>query len=349
MDVSEASYESDAISSDLECEIYARIHYADNVDEALAALETEQSDGKPNLEPKTTAETSAGSPTIEKKPRLEWRVCDEDVDLGTETGKRKRGRYYKKAVECKICRETGHSAKQCMNKKFHRLCFLCAEEGHLARACPFQLCFRCHQPGHKANECKRRYEYSKFIQCRRCEMNGHIERVCPDLWRQFHNTTSWDELALKECSSEMRISYCYNCAKKGHVGHECPKPRMEHAFPPTLPLVACYDRIGSARPASRPSRFIEADVVESPSKKRKLYVSVADEPPSKQKKFEKVEKRKSSKKKKVEKVEKRKNGIVVKKEIVKKETVSTKRSKKSRAKKSKGRSKIYESEKYFSL
>lgn len=45
----------------------------------------------------------------------------------------------------------------------------------------------------------------------------------------------------KTPSGQSALVYCYNCAQKGHYGHECTERRMFNQTFPTSPFIYCYD------------------------------------------------------------------------------------------------------------
>ena len=89
----------------------------------------------------------------------------------------------------------------------HQVCYLCAGLNHISSTCPCDLCSYCYQTRHKGRSCKSPWAKTN-TQCSRCYMTGHhasvsmvcvhkelilncpiLFQICPDQWRQFHNTT----------------------------------------------------------------------------------------------------------------------------------------------------------------
>ncbi|KAK7929434.1 hypothetical protein WMY93_005829 [Mugilogobius chulae] len=119
-------------------------------------------------------------------------------------------------------------------------CFLCGTVGHVVSACPYKHCNNCGLPGHLFNSCHERAYWHK--QCRRCSMTGHFLDDCPEVWRQYHITIKKGPPVIHQENSRGRTpAYCYNCAKKGHFGHECRMQRMFNGTYPSTPFINYYD------------------------------------------------------------------------------------------------------------
>ncbi|KAM4849263.1 zinc finger CCHC domain-containing protein 7 isoform X2 [Urocitellus parryii] len=66
--------------------------------------------------------------------------------------------------------------------------------------------------------------------------------ACPEIWRQYHLTTKpGPPKKPKTPSGQSALVYCYNCAQKGHYGHECTERRMYNQTFPTSPFIYYYD------------------------------------------------------------------------------------------------------------
>ncbi|XP_062985158.1 zinc finger CCHC domain-containing protein 7 [Elgaria multicarinata webbii] len=173
-----------------------------------------------------------------------WTIGDKDLEahIGNYVTVRRNNRYYMpdKNVTCRNCDKRGHLSKNCPNPKKMPPCCLCAQRGHLQNSCPARFCFNCCLPGHCSRECLERTYWKK--QCNRCDMRGHYADACPEIWRQYHLTTGPGPLKKAPSYSEHSPSvYCYNCAEKGHYGHECSEKRMFGGTFPTFPFVYYYD------------------------------------------------------------------------------------------------------------
>ena len=59
-------------------------------------------------------------------------------------------------------------------------------------------------------------------------------RNCPDHWRQFHRTTGSTYIPYDNTPADRTKASCYNCAAKGHWGHECTAPRPTPLLGPIL-------------------------------------------------------------------------------------------------------------------
>lgn len=178
-----------------------------------------------------------------------WLVSDKDMEAqiyNKDRGARKAvqhlsNRYYTdKNVHCRNCNKIGHLSKNCPEPKKLSPCFLCGTTGHLAIECPNKHCNNCGLPGHLYGSCSERAYWQK--QCHRCGMTGHFYDACPETWRQYHLTTkAGPPLKPQEEKNIHSASYCYNCGRKGHLGHECTRRRMFSGVYPTSPLIIYYD------------------------------------------------------------------------------------------------------------
>ncbi|XP_016111921.1 zinc finger CCHC domain-containing protein 7 [Sinocyclocheilus grahami] len=150
-------------------------------------------------------------------------------------------RYYtEKSITCHNCSKSGHLSKNCPTTKKVPCCSLCGLQGHLLRTCPNRHCYNCSLPGHTYDDCLERAYWHK--RCRRCGMTGHFFDACPEIWRQYHLTTTNGPLRKpSDPNSCRKPAYCYNCSKKGHFGHECTERRMYNGTYPTLPFISYYD------------------------------------------------------------------------------------------------------------
>ncbi|XP_064618012.1 zinc finger CCHC domain-containing protein 7-like [Liolophura sinensis] len=142
-------------------------------------------------------------------------------------------------IRCRNCNEVGHLSKICPRPKKHLICYLCGETGHNVRSCPTSICYNCEKAaGHTARDCpssrKRLWEV-----CHRCQMQGHRQFECPELWRQYHVTTKGrlNKLKLKR---NPRV-YCHNCGGKGHFGFECTECQVNAHSPAVYPFIARYE------------------------------------------------------------------------------------------------------------
>ncbi|XP_013786880.1 zinc finger CCHC domain-containing protein 7-like [Limulus polyphemus] len=143
-------------------------------------------------------------------------------------------------VTCNNCQEQGHLSKVCTKPRKLVTCFLCGQIGHLGDNCRDVACTRCLAVGHQVARCMWRVQDVRR-KCPICSMRGHLRNECPDLWRRFHATIVPGTPVKGTCKTKNRKNvYCYNCAKKGHYGHECQQQRFDpHNFP-TWPFVISY-------------------------------------------------------------------------------------------------------------
>ncbi|XP_030003658.1 zinc finger CCHC domain-containing protein 7 [Sphaeramia orbicularis] len=150
-------------------------------------------------------------------------------------------RYYtSKNVHCKNCNKTGHLSKNCSEPKKVSPCFLCGTPGHQSSDCPYKHCNNCGLPGHLYASCNERAYWHKT--CHRCNMRGHFFDACPEIWRQYHLTIKTGLPVMQLGEDKGRTpAYCYNCAKRGHFGHDCTRQRMFNGTYPSTPFINHYD------------------------------------------------------------------------------------------------------------
>ena len=65
-------------------------------------------------------------------------------------------------------------------------------------------------------------------------LKNHLGRNCPDHWRQFHRTTGSTYIPYDNTPADRTKASCYNCAGKGHWGHECTVARPTPLLGPIL-------------------------------------------------------------------------------------------------------------------
>ncbi|XP_021582667.2 zinc finger CCHC domain-containing protein 7 isoform X1 [Ictidomys tridecemlineatus] len=176
---------------------------------------------------------------------VNWFISDKDVEAqigNNRSSGRWTRRYYSanKNVTCRNCDKCGHLSKNCPLPQKVRPCCLCSERGHLQYACPARFCLDCSLPMSSNHRCLERSSWRK--RCDRCDMIGHYADACPEIWRQYHLTTKpGPPKKPKTPSGQSALVYCYNCAQKGHYGHECTERRMYNQTFPTSPFIYYYD------------------------------------------------------------------------------------------------------------
>ncbi|XP_066515748.1 zinc finger CCHC domain-containing protein 7 [Hoplias malabaricus] len=174
-----------------------------------------------------------------------WAVSEKDKEAqiyNKGAGQRRwSNRYYtEKTITCRSCKKLGHLSKNCPSPKKLPCCSLCGVQGHFVKTCPNRHCSNCSLPGHTYDDCLEKVYWHK--RCHRCGMIGHFFDACPDIWRQYHITTTVGPPVKGPLPNACRTpAYCYNCSKQGHFGHECMEKRMFNGTYPTQPFVACYD------------------------------------------------------------------------------------------------------------
>ncbi|XP_069782006.1 zinc finger CCHC domain-containing protein 7 isoform X2 [Narcine bancroftii] len=184
-----------------------------------------------------------GCEALEKKGGYlcsEWFICEKDLQkrfVGYQN------RYYiprNQNLDCRNCGKKGHLSRNCQAPKKFPTCHLCGVRGHLQRCCPKKYCTNCSMPGHLFNKCTEKAYWK--IKCCRCYMSGHHADACPEIWRQYHLTTSQGPIVSESFRHAAKRSiYCYNCGKQGHYGHECIRKSMNKYIFPASPLVHHYD------------------------------------------------------------------------------------------------------------
>ncbi|XP_003407634.1 zinc finger CCHC domain-containing protein 7 [Loxodonta africana] len=181
----------------------------------------------------------------EEEDGVNWFISDKDVEAqigNSRSPGRWTHRYYSanKNVTCRNCDRCGHLSKNCPLPQKVRPCCLCSERGHLQYACPARFCLDCSLPMSSTHRCLKRSFWRK--RCARCDMIGHYADACPEIWRQYHlTTTPGPPKKPKTPSGQSALVYCYNCAQKGHYGHECTERRMFNQTFPTSPFIYYYD------------------------------------------------------------------------------------------------------------
>lgn len=187
--------------------------------------------------------------TLPTKSKDCWNI-DYSDQRGFETG-----RYFiPLRMACHNCEETGHLKYDCPKPKKETTCLNCGLTGHWFRECPRELCYNCGYPGHQARECKMP-RVSPNKPCTRCKQYGHQEKLCPDIWRQFHSTTSVSQMAHGQPVRQGREMSrkppsCYNCGRQGHWGFECSKETDNNSYRISQ-FVVRYDGLGLARQKKR--------------------------------------------------------------------------------------------------
>ncbi|KAF7686707.1 zinc finger CCHC domain-containing protein 7, partial [Silurus meridionalis] len=174
-----------------------------------------------------------------------WTVSNKDKEaqiFNKGAGSRRvSNRYYtEKTVTCHNCNKLGHLSKNCPIPKKALCCSLCGLQGHFVKSCPNRHCSNCALPGHTYDDCLERAYWHK--RCHRCSMTGHFADACPDIWRQYHlTTTEGPPVQSLHPEAHRSTAYCYNCSRMGHFGHECTERRMFNGTYPTLPFSSSYD------------------------------------------------------------------------------------------------------------
>ncbi|GCC33207.1 hypothetical protein chiPu_0011675 [Chiloscyllium punctatum] len=187
-----------------------------------------------------------------------------------------RNRYYtsNKTLHCRNCGKLGHDSKSCPSEKKLPVCCLCAVKGHHQKECLEKYCTNCNMPGHRFRNCTEKAYWKKH--CRRCQMTGHNADACPEIWRQYHLTINQGPIVNGFSQPIAKKSvYCYNCAKRGHYGHECSSKLMQKHIFPTSPFVSRYDtnqdiKLRDERIKKRVKELNDAGFIESSFPNKRL-------------------------------------------------------------------------------
>jgi len=184
----------------------------------------------------------------ERRRNLEAEALENDASggggeaSGASKGGRSLRRYFDEedsSVTCRHCGGIGHFARDCVNEKLPKPCFLCGVKGHNARECMNQQCFRCRRPGHRIGGCSN-------VSPRDSELDptAITPARCPQTQPQLRCLTTRHLRGGSELNSEhviriegreltLRISMrlqrpfgehtCYRCGRSaGHAPWECP-------------------------------------------------------------------------------------------------------------------------------
>ncbi|WAQ96887.1 ZCHC7-like protein [Mya arenaria] len=197
----------------------------DSVYGVLGNLESDDDKIQMNINQSTKLTRFATEFPVEAK----WTI--NRADSGLE-GRAVKGRYFKGGIRCYNCNTVGHLSKNCPQPKKESVCFLCSEAGHHN--------INCEEPGHDARKCPTPRRSLNNV-CFRCNMYGHEQIKCPDIWRQYHLTTTPGKLRQQKIlGGRDRSVSCYNCGDHGHYGHDCEEERMNWFLRIHTPFICRY-------------------------------------------------------------------------------------------------------------
>ena len=91
-------------------------------------------------------------------------------------------------------------------------------------------------------------------------------RNCPDHWRQFHRTTGSTYIPYDNTPADRTKASCYNCAAKGHWGHECTSPR------PTPLLGPILEPFTTGRVSDSQSDLLKDDKIRREKRNKKRFL-----------------------------------------------------------------------------
>ena len=118
---------------------------------------------------------------------------------------------------------------------------------------------RCNGRGHQQFYCR---VPNVAGACFRCGVSGHFHFVCPELWRQYHQSVKHEDEddpyvfnAENELMEEPNNNInktprpsCFNCGRRGHHGHLCETDYFRRDVQPYSPFVVKYDAAVYRRP-----------------------------------------------------------------------------------------------------
>ncbi|KAJ1657227.1 hypothetical protein IWQ61_003344, partial [Dispira simplex] len=166
-----------------------------------------------------------GSPTVDgivSSPRSATQDSLNLSDVESVNGTDARYFLGPKKFLCRSCGEEGHAWKDCPNQK----CRVCGDVDHNVTECPFnkEKCYRCNLRGHLARDCPAKHATNG---CGTCHSRFHHQSECPLTWRHYIYKDS-NEKSSKKLPNLKPRPYCYNCAKAGHWGDDCPSRPVSH-------------------------------------------------------------------------------------------------------------------------
>ncbi|CAH2050852.1 unnamed protein product, partial [Iphiclides podalirius] len=141
---------------------------------------------------------------------------------------------------CGYCNRTGHREDTCRMKP--PVCYMCGSAGHVEPRCPRKICVNCGSPNHMYTTMCRNCCNWHNIRCAECGQIGHPSSHCPDLWRRYHNTITYNT-PLEE-NRQMKRHYqmfCSGCARRGHLIHTCRLSLPFSGLPINSPYVVLYN------------------------------------------------------------------------------------------------------------
>ncbi|XP_034233690.1 uncharacterized protein LOC117640861 [Thrips palmi] len=147
-----------------------------------------------------------------------WQLCRADITKMQSP----------RGPKCVNCNEFGHKTHLCRLPRKIISCHMCGQPGHSETRCKEKMCLRC---GKKntifTDRCKSCT--SNSILCKICKARTHTWKTCPDLWRRYHLTTSVGDITQPTAGDDRPRSehWCSNCAKRGHLSHECYLPHWK--------------------------------------------------------------------------------------------------------------------------
>ncbi|KAJ1520897.1 hypothetical protein ONE63_003978 [Megalurothrips usitatus] len=147
-----------------------------------------------------------------------WKLCPDDLFL-------KRKSVH--GPKCSNCNTFGHKPRLCPEPKKVAVCHMCGNPGHPETRCFMKMCLRCGEKnGVFTDRCNSCISHNP---CKICQCRDHGWKMCPDLWRRYHLTTS-DGKIVEPVGDDKRPKHehwCSNCAGRGHLSHECRKAQWK--------------------------------------------------------------------------------------------------------------------------
>ncbi|KAL6971939.1 hypothetical protein U1Q18_031622 [Sarracenia purpurea var. burkii] len=157
-------------------------------------------EANPDLFPKPEP-TAPKDPNKKKKRNSKFKRKKSDGKERKFSDKPNRGKFRKHPLRvpgmkpgesCFICKAQDHIAKYCPEKaqwEKNKICLLCRQRGHSLKNClnknddtmDKKLCYNCGDTGHSLDKCSQPLQDggTKFANCFICNQRGHLSKNCP--------------------------------------------------------------------------------------------------------------------------------------------------------------------------
>jgi zinc finger CCHC domain-containing protein 9 len=110
------------------------------------------------------------------------------IQLAALKRRTRRERKKEHKMNCFLCRQTGHSIKNCPRNQDENICYRCGSSCHILSKCekqhdsknplPFAFCFECKQKGHLIGQCllNEKGLYPTGGNCEYCGSVRHLKK-----------------------------------------------------------------------------------------------------------------------------------------------------------------------------